>query len=93
MEDRAAENFCDIMPKLVNYDNFNLYLNHMLLDNDYMIKFKMIRYLKDPNFNVCPSIFFCCSRTLQENIDDKNVIQLTTSNTTYFSDDRLEGLT
>ena len=53
----------------------------------------MIRVLKDSWFNLFPRLFFCCTRPLNVNIDDEQVIQHTTSNTTYFSDDRLEGLT
>lgn len=57
-----------------------------------MTDYQMIRVLKDPLFNYFPSFFFCCSRPLLINRVDDYVVQHTTSNTTYFSDDRLEGL-
>lgn len=52
----------------------------------------MIRVLRDTNFNVCPNLFWCCVKPLMDNNDDELVIQHATSNTTYFSDDRIEGL-
>ena len=52
----------------------------------------MIRVLKDRMFNLAPYAFFCCTKHLHENHDDVFVIQHTTSNTSYFSDDCLEGL-
>jgi hypothetical protein len=36
METRGAANFRDILPQLVEYNNFDKYLSQMLVQNQYM---------------------------------------------------------
>lgn len=92
IDTRGAANFRDIINKLVEYENFDLYLEHMLLQTDYMVKYKMIRVLKDPLFNFSPTTICTCKKRYGNNLDDESIIQNTTSNTTYFSPDMFEGL-